>query len=55
MYGHVLKMAESVAKGVTAAGADVKLFQVAETLPKDVLEKMHAPPVNKQIQQQRQQ
>jgi len=44
MYGHIAKMAEAVAKGVTAAGADVKIVQIAETLPKDVLDKMHAPP-----------
>ena len=33
-------MAKSVAKGVEAAGAEVKLFQVAETLPQDVLTKV---------------
>jgi len=44
MYGHVHKMAQAVAKGVEEAGGEVKLFQVAETLPKDVLDKMGAPP-----------
>ena len=43
MYGHVFKMAEAIAEGAKSVdGADVKLFQVAETLPTDVLEKMHA-------------
>lgn len=43
MYGHVFKMAEAIAEGAnTVGGAEVKLFQVAETLPGDVLEKMHA-------------
>jgi len=43
MYGHVYRLAEAVAEGARAiAGAEVQLFQVAETLPKDVLEKMGA-------------
>lgn len=44
MYGHIAKMAEHVAKGAEAAGGEVHIFQVPETLPKEVLEKMHAPP-----------
>jgi len=44
MYGHVATLAKSVAKGVEAAGADVVILQVAETLPQAVLEKMYAPP-----------
>jgi len=36
-------MAQEVAKGVESGGAEVKLLQVPETLPKEVLEKMHAP------------
>jgi len=44
MYGHVYTLAKTVAKAVEASGvADVKLFQVKETLPQDVLEKMYAP------------
>jgi len=43
-YGHIATMAEAVAKGAKEAGGDVKIFQIAETLPKEVLEKMHAPP-----------
>ncbi len=43
MYGHVWKLAEAVAEGAkSVSGADVQLFQVAETLPKEVLEKMGA-------------
>jgi len=36
-------MAKAAAEGARAAGAEVDLFQVAELLPKEVLEKMHAP------------
>jgi len=43
MYGHIKAMAERVAKGAQATGATVKIFQVAETLPAEVLAKMHAP------------
>ena len=31
-------------KGLEKSGVTAKLFQVAETLPAEVLEKMHAPP-----------
>jgi len=37
-------MAKSVLKGVEAAGAEARLLQVSETLPKEALEKMHAAP-----------
>ncbi len=43
MYGHIYKMAEAVAEGAnTVKGADVKLYQVPETLPADVMAKMGA-------------
>lgn len=43
MYGHVWKMAEAVAEGARqVAGADVQVYQAAETLPPDVLAKMGA-------------
>ncbi len=43
MYGHIHQMAESIAEGArSVAGAEVTLFQVPETLPDEVLEKMHA-------------
>ena len=41
-YGHVWKLAEAVAEGARAAGADVELLRVAETLTAEVLAKMHA-------------
>mmetsp|Transcript_24908 Transcript_24908/g.80225 ORF Transcript_24908/g.80225 Transcript_24908/m.80225 type:complete len:208 (+) Transcript_24908:110-733(+) len=44
MYGHVRTLALKIAEGVRAAGGEPHLFQISETLPADVLEKMHAPP-----------
>lgn len=41
-YGHIYKMAEAIAQGAKEAGAEVELRRVPETLPKEVLEKMHA-------------
>ncbi|KAF8316105.1 NADH-quinone oxidoreductase [Clavulina sp. PMI_390] len=43
-WGHVAKLAEAEAAGIKAAGGDVTIFQVAETLPEEVLVKMHAAP-----------
>jgi len=43
-YGHILKLAETVAAGAKAAGAEVDIYQVPETLPQEVLTKMYAPP-----------
>lgn len=43
MYGHIYRMAQAVAEGARKVeGAQVELFQVAETLPVSVLEKMGA-------------
>jgi NAD(P)H dehydrogenase (quinone) len=43
LYSHVYRLAESVADGAReVAGAEVKLLQVAETLPQEILEKMGA-------------
>jgi NAD(P)H dehydrogenase (quinone) len=42
MYGHVFKMAEAVVAGAKDAGAEVSLYQVAELVPDDVLEKYGA-------------
>src|SRR3954467_860246 len=43
MYGHIYRMAEAIAEGArSVAGAKVELFQVPETLPREVLEKMGA-------------
>ncbi|EEB95358.1 hypothetical protein MPER_05683 [Moniliophthora perniciosa FA553] len=44
MYGHIATMAESVKKGVESAGGAVTIYQIPETLPEDILSKMHAPP-----------
>jgi NAD(P)H dehydrogenase (quinone) len=44
LYGHVAKLAEAIKKGVVAAGATCDIYQVAETLPDEVLTKMYAPP-----------
>jgi NAD(P)H dehydrogenase (quinone) len=46
-YGHVAAMTESVKKGIEAGGATCDIFQVPETLSKEVLRKMGAPPKKK--------
>ncbi|KAF2675289.1 minor allergen Alt a 7 [Microthyrium microscopicum] len=43
MYGHIKQMAEAEKKGIEKAGGTVTLYQVEETLPQEVLTKMHAP------------
>lgn len=43
-YGHIKTMSDSVKKGIESAGCEATLLQVPETLPAEVLEKMHAPP-----------
>jgi len=43
-YGHIEKLARQIVKGLESSGVVAKLWQVAETLPSEVLEKMHAPP-----------
>ena len=43
MYGHVYKMAQAVVEGAKqVSGAEVSLYQVAELIPDDVLEKYGA-------------
>jgi NAD(P)H dehydrogenase (quinone) len=37
-------LAQEIQKGLESQGAQVKLFQIAETLPEEVLTKMYAPP-----------
>ncbi|KAF3393724.1 Minor allergen Alt a 7 [Talaromyces pinophilus] len=44
MHGHILKLAEAEKAGIEAAGGKADLYQIPETLPDDVLAKMHAPP-----------
>ncbi|KAF8321242.1 1,4-benzoquinone reductase [Clavulina sp. PMI_390] len=43
LYGHIAKLAEAEAAAIKAAGGEVTIFQVPETLPEEVLTKMHAP------------
>ncbi|CDH53637.1 protoplast secreted protein 2 precursor [Lichtheimia corymbifera JMRC:FSU:9682] len=42
-YGHVYRLAQEVQKGLEAVDVEAKLFQVAETLSDEILQKMHAP------------
>src|SRR6202022_739014 len=43
MYGHVYKMAQAIAEGVKqVSGAEVSLYQVAELIPDETLEKYGA-------------
>ena len=49
MYGHIERMATEVCAGVESSGCDCRLFQIAETLPAEVLTKMHAKEKNRQI------
>lgn len=44
MYGHIRQLAEAEKAGIEKAGGTADLFQVAETLPDEVLAKMYAPP-----------
>ena len=49
MYGHIAKLAETEKKGIEAAGGKADLYQVKETLPAEVLQKMYAPGQSDQI------
>ncbi|KAI6042000.1 flavoprotein-like protein [Pisolithus marmoratus] len=44
LYGHIGKLAEAVKSGVQSAGGQAQIFQIQETLSKEILTKMHAPP-----------
>ncbi|CAK4030747.1 Minor allergen Cla h 7 [Lecanosticta acicola] len=48
-WGHVKQLAEAEAAGIKAAGGTCDLFQIPETLPDDVLTKMHAPPKDSSV------
>lgn len=43
MYQHVATMAEQVKAGVESEGSSATIYQVAETLPEEVLTAMYAP------------
>jgi len=49
LYGHILRMAREIVKGVEEAGGEAVLFQVPETLSKEVQTLMHAPPKDESI------
>lgn len=49
MYGHVQILAREILKGLEISGVDSKLYQIAETLPKDILNKMNAPEKAKDV------
>ncbi|OZJ02118.1 hypothetical protein BZG36_04737 [Bifiguratus adelaidae] len=42
MYGHVYRLAQELKKGMDTTGVEATIYQVPETLPQEVLEKMHA-------------
>ncbi|EEQ86432.1 Minor allergen Alt a 7 [Blastomyces dermatitidis] len=43
MYGHIQQLAEAEKRGIEAAGGTADVYQIAETLTQDVLDKMRAP------------
>jgi len=43
MYGHIAQLAQAEKKGIEAAGGTVDIYQLPETLPQEVLTKMHVP------------
>ncbi len=52
MYGHVYKMAQAVVEGAKQVpGAEVSLYQVAELIPDDVLEKYGAKAAKSRLRQ----
>jgi len=44
MYGHIKGLADAEVAGLRKLGIEADLYQVPETLPQEVLTKMHAPP-----------
>ena len=40
-YGHIEQMADAVAEGARAGGAEVDIRRVAETAPQSVVESAH--------------
>ena len=43
LYGHINQLSRSIKKGIESVGVEVEHLRCAETLPSEVLEKMHAP------------
>ncbi|KAF2164495.1 benzoquinone reductase [Zasmidium cellare ATCC 36951] len=48
-WGHIKQLADAEAAGIKEAGGSVDVFQIQETLPEEVLGKMHAPPKDTSI------
>ncbi|KAM5534732.1 hypothetical protein V8D89_011596 [Ganoderma adspersum] len=44
MYGHIATMAEGVKRGIESAGGSATIYQISETLPKELLVGLGAPP-----------
>ncbi|KAK9370437.1 flavoprotein-like protein [Lipomyces kononenkoae] len=44
MYGHIAQMAEAEKAGIEKAGGSATIYQIPETLPEEVLQKMYAAP-----------
>lgn len=42
-WGHIRQIALATKKGIESTGGTVDLYQIAETLPQAILDKMHAP------------
>eukprot|EP00271_Cylindrocystis_brebissonii_P018134 TRINITY_DN49_c0_g1_i1.p2 TRINITY_DN49_c0_g1~~TRINITY_DN49_c0_g1_i1.p2 ORF type:complete len:207 (-),score=54.12 TRINITY_DN49_c0_g1_i1:1342-1962(-) len=50
MYGHVATLANEILKGAESVeGVEASIWQVPETLPDEVLGKMHAPPKQEDV------
>ncbi|KAI7360230.1 Minor allergen Cla h [Hortaea werneckii] len=48
-WGHIKTIAQKEAEGIKSAGGTCDLYQIPETLPEEVLTKMHAPPKDSSI------
>ncbi|CAG8890495.1 unnamed protein product [Penicillium egyptiacum] len=44
MYGHVQRLAEAEKIGIESAGGHADIYHIAETLPQEILDSIHAPP-----------
>lgn len=44
LYGHVEALARAECRGLEKVGINPKLYQIAESLPQEILDKMKAPP-----------
>ena len=44
LYGHITQLSRSIKKGIESVGVEVEHLRCAETLPSEILERMHVPP-----------